>query len=311
MHPIILFLMGCRLPLQCHGIVSGSGARLKTAGWERASIYGDLASYRTRGGSHHHTGRAADAPFFANEYEIVGEASNGLEAISMVEEFKPDIVLMDISMPKMNGLEAIREIKATNQQVKILVLHRAQDGRERSGGIRGGSQRLRAQVRGQGRTALGHQERVRRRIVHQPDDQRAGYRRLIAGSRALKETTSWDTLTARERQVLKLIAEGHTNREIADFLHQRQDHGNPSLQHHEEARPSQCLGVDRLRHEERARRRLTPPRRGSFVCYASGGRCRGRRLRRPGREWTNRSLPAAVFERLPRVSPRFFGFPQR
>lgn len=54
-------------------------------------------------------------------YDVVGEASDGLEAVEMYESLKPDIVLMDITMPNMNGLEAVNRILAANPQAKIIV----------------------------------------------------------------------------------------------------------------------------------------------------------------------------------------------
>ncbi len=154
----------------------------------------------------------------ANEYEIVGEASNGLEAISMVEEFKPDIVLMDISMPKMNGLEAIREIKATNQQVKILVLTVHKTEENVLAAFEAGADGYVLKYADKEELLLAIKSVCGGESFISPMISERVIEGFIAGSRALKETTSWDTLTARERQVLKLIAEGHTNREIADFL---------------------------------------------------------------------------------------------
>ncbi len=56
-----------------------------------------------------------------NGYDVVGEASDGLEAVEMYESLKPDIVLMDITMPKMNGLDAVNRILAADPQAKIII----------------------------------------------------------------------------------------------------------------------------------------------------------------------------------------------
>ena len=57
-----------------------------------------------------------------HDFEVVGEAQDGLEAIRLVESLKPDLVLMDLSMPRINGLEAIQEIRKLSPSIKILVL---------------------------------------------------------------------------------------------------------------------------------------------------------------------------------------------
>ncbi|MGO9021283.1 MAG: response regulator transcription factor [Syntrophobacteraceae bacterium] len=56
------------------------------------------------------------------DFEVVGEAQDGLEAIRLVKSFKPDLVLMDLSMPRINGLEAIQKLKKLSLSTKILVL---------------------------------------------------------------------------------------------------------------------------------------------------------------------------------------------
>ncbi len=65
----------------------------------------------------------------SSNYEVVGEAEDGREAIRCVEKIKPDLILTDLSMPRMNGMEAIREIKKRSPDTKVVVLtvHRAEE----------------------------------------------------------------------------------------------------------------------------------------------------------------------------------------
>jgi DNA-binding NarL/FixJ family response regulator len=136
------------------------------------------------------------------EFEVVGEAEDGREAIHCVEKYKPDLALMDLSMPRMNGMEAIREIKKISPQTKILVLtiHKAEE--YILGTLNAGADGY----------VLKDSTRAEPGISEKVID---GY---LDGRKILKERTSWETLTHREREILKLIAEGYKNKKIADFL---------------------------------------------------------------------------------------------
>ncbi len=149
-----------------------------------------------------------------DDIEIVGEASEGKEAIEKVEELAPDVVVMDIAMPGMDGLEATRRITKKNPKVKVLVLSQ-HDNREYI------LSAIKAGVVGYvPKRALGSELVSAIRAVHQgdsylyPSAAAAVIRDYLKG--AVKEP--YDRLTAREREILKLIAEGHTSREIADKL---------------------------------------------------------------------------------------------
>lgn len=150
--------------------------------------------------------------------EIVGEASDGQEAIRLAGELSPDLLLIDLSMPRMNGTEAIQVIRRQHPQLKIIALtvHRTEEYVRAAldAGANGyvlkddtHTELLSAiQAVSKGQTYLspyicGH-------VVNSYLDQREGPR----------ITTSWDTLTLREREVIKLIAEGNTNKMIARTL---------------------------------------------------------------------------------------------
>ena len=152
------------------------------------------------------------------DFEIVGEAEDGRKAIEWAEKSKPDLVLTDLSMPKMNGMEAIREIKRVSPKTRVLVLtvHKAEEyilgtlNAGADGYILKDSTRselmmaLRSVFNGKHYISPGISEKVI-----------DGY---LEGRKTVKERTSWETLTYREREILKLIAEGYKNRKIADFL---------------------------------------------------------------------------------------------
>jgi DNA-binding NarL/FixJ family response regulator len=152
-----------------------------------------------------------------DEFEVAGEFDNGRDAVRSIGAIAPDLVLMDLSMPGMNGIEAIREIKQRYPAVRILVftIHRAEEYIHES--LRAGADghilkdashdELRVAIRSvlNGKTYLSPD--VSAKVV-------TGY--LAKGREGA--ATSFSTLTHREREVLKPVAEGHPNRYIAEFL---------------------------------------------------------------------------------------------
>ena len=150
------------------------------------------------------------------ELRVVGEAKDGREAIQRVEQLEPDLILMDLSMPKMNGVEAIREIKNRIPETRVLALtvHKAEEFvlEVLQAGADGyvlkdaSSEELVMAIR----SVLGGQRYLSPAVSQLVID---GY---LAGRKTYE--SPWDKLTKREREILKLIAEGHKNKEIADFL---------------------------------------------------------------------------------------------
>ncbi len=152
------------------------------------------------------------------EFEVVGEAEDGRDAIRCVENLSPDLVLMDLSMPRMNGLEAIKEIKKRSPETKIITLtvHKTEEYILAT---------LQAGADGYVLKDATHSELViaiknvliGKRYLDSGISEKVieGY---LEGKRTLKTKSPWDTLTPREREILKLIAEGYKNKEIADYL---------------------------------------------------------------------------------------------
>jgi two-component system response regulator NreC len=152
------------------------------------------------------------------DLKVVGEAQDGREAIRCVQNSAPDVILMDLSMPRMNGLDAIREIKKTNPDTKIIALtvHKTEEYVLAT---------LQAGADGYVLKDATHSELVMaimnvlggNRYLSPGVSEKVidGY---LKGRGALKSQSAWDTLTQREREILKLIAEGYKNKDIADYL---------------------------------------------------------------------------------------------
>jgi DNA-binding NarL/FixJ family response regulator len=153
-----------------------------------------------------------------SEFEVVGEAEDGREAIRCVEKLKPDLILTDLSMPRMNGMEAIREIKKRSPETKILVLTVHKTEEYILATVRAGADGylLKDSTHAELLMAVKHVLSGKRYISPGISDKVLdGY---LEGRKTLKTRTSWETLTQREREILKLIAEGYRNKEIAEEL---------------------------------------------------------------------------------------------
>jgi two-component system, NarL family, response regulator NreC len=146
------------------------------------------------------------------DLEVVGEAANGREAVEMADKLRPDVVLMDVQMPELNGIEATRKMVAAHPRIRILVLSMHKE----SVYVR---EILKAGARGYIlKDAIDTELLNAVRSVAQGD----GYISPAVAS-ALNEklkdpSNPVDMLSAREREVLLLIAEGKTNKEIATKL---------------------------------------------------------------------------------------------
>lgn len=149
-----------------------------------------------------------------DDIEIVGEASEGKEAIEKARELVPDVVIMDISMPEMDGLEATRRIKKKNPSVKVLVLTQHDNREYILSTIKSGSDGYLP------KRALGLDLVAAIHAIHQGHSflypTAAGV--LLDDYRRQVEKEPYDRLTEREREVFRLIADGHTSREIANML---------------------------------------------------------------------------------------------
>lgn len=152
------------------------------------------------------------------DMEVVGEAHTGQEAIDKVRELEPDVVVMDIAMPQMSGLEATTRISDLGLQTKVLILTVHAESDYLLPVVRaGGSGFVR---KSQADTDLLEAVRAvhRGEVFLDPPATKMLLEDYLGRVRAGKETDTYQKLSEREREVLKLTAEGYTSQEIADRL---------------------------------------------------------------------------------------------
>ena len=152
------------------------------------------------------------------DIEVVGEASCGSEALKMVKSVEPDVILMDIAMPDMSGLEATRQICKEFPKTKVIALTQHDDREFVFPIIEAGASGFISKVAASSELASGIRSVSRGDSYLSPSVARLmveNYQQT-AGERVSHDPYS--QLTERERDVLKLLAEGHSTQEIADIL---------------------------------------------------------------------------------------------
>ncbi len=154
----------------------------------------------------------------ADDCEVVGEAADGVEAIEAVKRTRPDIVLMDISMPRLGGLEATLEIKKNHPGVKILVLTQYEDRVYIKRFFKAGaSGYLLKKAVGEDLLTAIRAVNEGKTYVH-PSIASGVVNGYLGIQKGEAQEDPYELLTDREKQVLKLIAEGYTHKEAADIL---------------------------------------------------------------------------------------------
>ena len=152
------------------------------------------------------------------DLEVVGEASNGREALELARETEPDVVVIDVATPELNGIEATRRITAMLPQTRVIALSMHSDRNFVAGMLRAGAsgyirkesafEEIAAAIKAATRGQFYLGDRITGVVVED-------YKNLMSNIEPIRSSP----LSAREREVLQLLAEGRRTSEIADTLH--------------------------------------------------------------------------------------------
>lgn len=151
--------------------------------------------------------------------DIACEVEDGLTLIRSVQQYAPDMVLLDLSLPKIGGLEAICELKKRFHDIKIIILtvHAAEEYVVAALQAGANGYLLKEDTTGAG-LAMAIQSVLSGKMYLSPGISATVVQGFVSGKTAPKQLSAWDGLTLREREVVTLIAQGFTNKDIANQL---------------------------------------------------------------------------------------------
>lgn len=145
-------------------------------------------------------------------YDVVGEATDGREAIQLARDLRPDIALLDLAMPLLNGVDAAREIRKVSSQTKPILLTMQNEGPYVTEAFRAGVKGYVLKTQGARELCEAIREVSRGSVYVSPSISESVF------SIPDESAQPSDPLTPREREVLQLIAEGKSSKEAADIL---------------------------------------------------------------------------------------------
>ena len=154
----------------------------------------------------------------AGDIEVIGEAANGREAMAMVEDLMPDVILMDIAMPVLGGLEATKRIHKEYPDIKVLALTQFSDKEYVFPLIEAGACGFLTKAAASSELTTAIRCAYRGESFLSPSVTKLMIEDYQQGAAVRDKNDPYEQLTERERDVLKLVAEGYTTQEIAEML---------------------------------------------------------------------------------------------
>jgi two-component system, NarL family, response regulator NreC len=153
-----------------------------------------------------------------NEYEVVGEASSGTETLTLAEQLQPDLILLDLSMPALGGLDALPTLRKLAPTGKILILTMHDDPQYLRQALKHGASGYVLKKAADTELLSAIRAVLRGEVYVHPSMTRVLLEDMLPESKSSDKGTAWDSLSEREQEVLKMVALGYTSAEIASQL---------------------------------------------------------------------------------------------
>jgi len=153
-----------------------------------------------------------------NEFDVVGGASSGTEALTLAESLQPDLILLDLSMPALGGLDALPTLRKLVPSARILILTMHDDPQYLRQALKQGASGYVLKKAADSELLSAMRAVLRGEVYVHPSMTRVLLEDMLPESHSAENETTWDHLSEREQEVLKMVALGHTSAEIAEQL---------------------------------------------------------------------------------------------
>ena len=153
-----------------------------------------------------------------DDVAVVGEAEDGITALKLIRKLKPGLILLDLSMPKMGGISVLRDVKRELPDTRVLLLTIHESDQYVLEAFEAGADGYCIKDSSREELMMAIDSVLDGKTYISPGISDQVMEGFLSSRKRLKEKTRWDTITPREREVLKLLAEGYSNKEIGDLL---------------------------------------------------------------------------------------------